>query len=217
MLCAAVILFAYDKWWIGGPPDKSIAVRPFLNMSDDPGQEYFSDGITEELLNQLAKIPELRVISRSSVFSFKGKHIDTPTIAQRLNVTHLLEGSVSKSGNQVRITAQLIEARSDRHLWSRSWDRTIDDIFAIQDEIAAEVIEQLKITLLAAAPTVEEPDPQAYALSLQAHHLKNQGTPTAWEQSIGLLQPALERDPDYATRWAEVAPADNGAGFVLLL
>ena len=148
-------------------PDKSIAVLAFTDLSPEGDQEYFSDGISEELLNVLAKIPELRVISRSSAFSFKGKNIDTPTIAQRLNVTHLLEGSVRKSGNQVRITAQLIEARSDRHLWSRSWDRTIDDIFAIQDEIAAEVLEQLELTLLASAPTVEETDSQAYALYLQ--------------------------------------------------
>jgi len=117
-------------------PPNSIAVLPFVNMSDDPGNEYFSDGISEELLNLLAKIPELRVISRSSAFSFKGKDFDMPTIAAQLNVAHVLEGSVRKAGNQVRITAQLIEASTDTHLWSETYDRTLDDIFSIQDEIA---------------------------------------------------------------------------------
>ena len=144
MLIAAVILFAYDKWWIGGPPEKSIAVLPFTNMSDDPGQEYFSDGISEELLNLLAKIPELTVISRSSAFSFKDQSFTIPEIARRLNVAHVIEGSVRKAGNQVRITAQLIEASTDKHLWSDTYDREIEDIFAIQDEIAAAIVVALK-------------------------------------------------------------------------
>ena len=104
--------------------DKSIAVLPFVNLSADPEQEYFSDGISEELLNLLARIPELRVISRSSAFYYKGKDIDIPTIAQQLNVTHILEGSVRQAGNRVRITAQLVEARSDTHIWSDIFDRT---------------------------------------------------------------------------------------------
>ena len=108
-------------------PPNSIAVLPFVNMSDDAGNEYFSDGISEELLNLLAKIPELRVISRSSAFSFKGKDFDIPTIAGQLNVAHILEGSVRKAGNQVRITAQLIDARSDTHLWSQTYDRELDE------------------------------------------------------------------------------------------
>ena len=116
LLCAAVILFAYDKWWIGPPPQRSIAVLAFENMSGDPEQEYFSDGISEELLNVLAQFPELTVISRSSAFSFKGKDVAIPTVAKQLNVAHVLEGSVRKMGNRVRITAQLIEARSDSHL-----------------------------------------------------------------------------------------------------
>ena len=120
--------------------DKSIAVLPFVNMSSDPEQEYFADGISEELLNLLAQIPELRVISRSSAFSFKGKDVDIPTVARQLNVAHVLEGSVRKAGNTIRITAQLIEAGTDRHLWSETYDRTLDDIFAIQDEVAAHVV-----------------------------------------------------------------------------
>jgi TolB-like protein/Tfp pilus assembly protein PilF len=180
---------------------KTIAVLPFLNMSDDPGNEYFSDGISEEVLNLLAKVPELRVISRSSAFSYRGKDITLGQIAEELNVAHILEGSVRKAGNQVRITTQLIEARSDTHLWSETYDRTLDDIFAIQDEIAATVVEQLRVTLLGEAPHVEEVDPEAYALFLQARHLGRQQTAEGLEQSIALFQQALAIDPDYAAAW----------------
>jgi TolB-like protein/lipoprotein NlpI len=192
--------------------DKSIAVLPFLNMSSDVEQEYFSDGISEELLNLLAKIPELRVISRSSAFAFKGQKIDIPEVAQKLNVAHILEGSVRKAGNQVRITAQLIEARSDTHLWSETYDRTLDDVFAVQDEIATEVVAQLKLTLLGAAPKVGETDPEAYAMYLQARHLGRQSTSEAWEQSIALYKQALVRAPDYAAAWVGLAWADGVHG-----
>ena len=121
VLAVAVAYFAYDKFAsVDGPADKSIAVLPFVNMSEDAGNEYFADGISEEMLNLLTKIPELRVISRSSAFSFKGQDVNISEIAKQLNVAHILEGSVRKSGNQVRITAQLIDARTDTHLWSLS-------------------------------------------------------------------------------------------------
>ena len=131
-----------------GTPEKSIAVLPFVDMSQARDQEYFSDGISEELLNLLARIPSLQVTARTSSFSFKGKEIAIPEIAKSLHVAHVLEGSVRKSGNAVRITAQLINAATDTHLWSQTYDRKLDDIFAIQDEIAADVVKQLKITLL---------------------------------------------------------------------
>jgi adenylate cyclase len=185
--------------------DKSIAVLPFVNMSSDAEQEYFSDGISEELLNLLAGIPELRVISRSSAFSFKDQNLEIPEIGKRLNVAHILEGSVRKAGNRVRITAQLIEARSDTHLWSETYDRTLDDIFAVQDEIAATVVAQLKITLLGAAPKVQETDPEAYALFLQARYLGHQITPESLEQANALLERALAIDPGYAAAWSGLA------------
>ena len=185
--------------------DKSIAVLPFVNMSNDAGNEYFSDGISEELLNLLARIPELRVISRSSAFSFKGQSLEIPEIAKRLNVAHVLEGSVRKSGDQVRITAQLIEARSDTHLWSHTYDRTLDDIFAIQDEIAATVVAELKLTLLGAAPQVVTTHPQAYALSLQARALGNHVSEESLAQAVDLLNQALELDPNYAVAWNSLA------------
>ena len=142
-------------------PPNSIAVLPFVNMSDNPGNEYFSDGLSEELLNLLTRIPELRVAARTSSFSFKGQKLEIPEIAERLKVAHVLEGSVRKAGNQVRITAQLIKTDDGYHLWSESYDRTLDDIFAIQDEIAAEVVARLKVTLLGDAPKTEETNPEA--------------------------------------------------------
>ena len=185
--------------------DKSIAVLPFVNMSSDKDQEYFSDGISEELLNLLAKIPKLRVISRSSAFSYKGKDVKLAQVAKELNVAHILEGSVRKAGNKVRITAQLIEARSDTHLWSNTWDRELDDIFAVQDEIAAAVVEQLKITLLGEAPKAKEVNPEAYALFLQGRQLRRQSTPEGLEQAIALFQQALAIDPNYAAAWEQLA------------
>jgi len=185
--------------------DKSIAVLPFVDMSSDKDQEYMSDGIAEELLNLLAKIPELRVISRSSAFSFKGQNLEIPEIAKRLNVANILEGSVRKAGNKVRITAQLIDARSDTHLWSETYDRQLDDIFAIQDDIAATVVKQLKVTLLGAAPHVQETNSEAYALYLQARHLGRQYTPESLRQSNTLYQRALAIDTDYAAAWDGLA------------
>lgn len=205
LLAAAVLVFAYDKWWTSGPPEHSIAVLAFENMSDDPGQEYFSDGISEELLNLLAKIPELSVISRTSAFSYKGRDVKLSEIARELNVAHVLEGSVRKVGNKVRVTAQLIEADSDTHLWSQTYDRTINDIFLIQDQIAAEVVDQLKITLLDDVPVVQKIDPEGYALYLRARHQGRQGTREAWEQSIALFEQVLAIAPEYAAAWDGLA------------
>jgi TolB-like protein/lipoprotein NlpI len=184
--------------------DNSIAVLPFVNMSDDPGNEYFSDGISEEILNLLAKVPEMRVTSRSSAFSFKGQNVDIPTMAARLNVAHVLEGSVRKSGNQLRITAQLIEVDADTHLWSETYDRELDDIFAIQDEIAAAVVDALKITLLGDEPRVTETKPEAYALYLQGRHFSNQDTKESSERAEGLLKQALAIDSGFAPAWTEL-------------
>ena len=191
----------------GAAAEASIAVLPFVNMSADPEQEYFSDGISEELLNLLAQIPQLRVASRTSAFSFKGENLDIPEIARRLNVAHVLEGSVRKAGNEVRITAQLIDARSDTHLWSETWDRQLDDIFAVQDEIAADVVDQLKITLFGEAPRTEHTDPEAYALYLQGRQLSRQITPATLERGAELLRESVSLDPGYAPAWRTLASA----------
>ncbi|MGB5544232.1 MAG: adenylyl cyclase, partial [Gammaproteobacteria bacterium] len=177
--------------------DKSIAVLPFADMSINQDQEYMSDGIAEELLNLLAAIPELRVISRTSAFSYKGRDINLIDVARELNVGYILEGSVRKAGQQLRITAQLIDARSDTHLWSETFDLTLDDIFAIQDQIAGTVVEQLRITLLGATPTIEETDPEAYALYLQGRHLSRQLTKKSLAESNLLFEQALLIDPEY--------------------
>jgi len=183
-------------------PPNAIAVLPFVNMSDDAANEYFADGIAEELLNLLTKIPELRVTSRSSVFAFKGEKIDIPEVAKKLKVANILEGSVRKAGNQVRITAQLVKTSDGYHLWSETYDRELDNIFAIQDEIAAAVVDQLKITLLGETPKTLEVDPEAYTLYLQARYLNKIHTPEAWEQSNALIDQALTIDPDFAAPWS---------------
>jgi len=204
--------------------DKSIAVLPFVNMSEDPNNVFFSDGLSEELLNMLAKIPELRVTSRSSAFSYKGKDFKITDVGRELNVSHVLEGSVRKAGNRVRITAQLIKVDGDIHLWSETYDRSLDDIFAIQDEIADAVVAQLKLKLLGDVPRVHETHPEAFALFLQARHLSNLLTPVGWEQSNVLYKQALEIAPDYAAAWAGLGrnyvnltgysslPSDEGYG-----
>jgi len=189
------------------PPDRSIAVLPFADMSPDKDQEYLSDGLSEELLNLLAKVPELRVASRTSAFSFKGKEVKIADVASELNVGHVLEGSVRKAGNRVRITAQLIDATHDVHLWSETWDRTLDDVFAIQDEIAANVVSELKVALLGDAPSIEETKPEAYNLYLQARHLQRQGSGESMQKSIEMFREVLEMDPDYAPAWIGISTA----------
>jgi TolB-like protein/Flp pilus assembly protein TadD len=193
---------------IGAYGDMSIIVLPFTNMSDDRGQEYFADGLTEELLNLLAKIQELRVISRSTAFTFKGKNNVIPDVAKKVNVAHVLEGSVRKSGNKIRVTAQLIDARTDTHLWSETYDREIDDIFVIQDDISGRVVEELKVRLLGQQPLAARVDPRAYDLYLQALFLLNQGGhEDAAARAEALLLQALEVESDFPAAIAELARA----------
>jgi TolB-like protein/Tfp pilus assembly protein PilF len=182
--------------------DHSLAVLPFVNMSSDPEQEYFSDGLSEELLNLLAGIPELRVAARTSSFSFKDEKIDIPTVAESLNVSYVLEGSVRKGGKQVRITAQLIRGRDGYHLWSKTYDRTLDDIFAVQDEIAGSVVESLKLKILGERPRARIADPEAYALFLQGRYFNDRRDQEHWDKSIEAYRKALEIDPEYAEAWA---------------
>jgi len=182
--------------------DQSIAVIPFVNLSSDPEQAFFADGVAEEVLNLLSKIPELRVISRSSSFTFRGADLNIPEIATRLNVAHILEGSVRASGNRIRITAQLIEARSDTHLWSETYDRTLDDIFAIQDEIASNIVDNLHLELLSPMPRARRTDPQALAMFLQAKHVFFQATTeNSWvdaaDRMEAQLDAAVEIDPNF--------------------
>jgi len=214
---AGMVALLTGAWYVGrqsvSAPDSvpgsvsspSIAVLPFVNTSSDPEQEFFSDGISEELLNLLAKVPELRVASRTSAFSFKGQDLEVSEIARKLNVAHVLEGSVRKAGKAVRITAQLVDARSDTNLWSQSWDRTLEDIFAVQDEIAAEVVGRLEVSLLGEAPTVEATNPEAYALFLQGRQLGRQRTAEGSQRAVEVLERALALETDYAPAWGELS------------
>ena len=188
---------------------KSIAVLPFVNMSGDAGNEYFADGLSEELINLLAKIPELRVAARTSAFKFKGEKINVQEVAQKLNVAHVLEGSVRKSGNKVRITAQLIKAADGYHVWSETYDRTLDDIFVVQDDIAGAVVKALQVTLLGTAlATRSKPqDPEAYNLALQGRYFLDRRGQKDLERAIDYFRQSLERDPGYAPAWAGLSRA----------
>jgi TolB-like protein/Flp pilus assembly protein TadD len=198
--------------------DKSIAVLPFLNMSSDPEQEYFSDGISEELLNLLTRMPELRVISRSSSFSFKGKDIPLPEVARQLNVEHLLEGSVRKSGDRVRITVQLIDARSDTHLWSEVYERELGDIFAIQGEIATAIGSALKFQLIKGGTAPLQPlavattNTAAFEAYLKGRYHLNKWNTGGFEKALEYFQQALEQDPSYSLAYAGLAESYSWLG-----
>ncbi|HTS20382.1 MAG TPA: adenylate/guanylate cyclase domain-containing protein [Casimicrobiaceae bacterium] len=216
------------------PVDKetpSIAVLPFVNMSRDEENEYFADGLSEELLNVLAKIRGLRVASRTSAFSFKGKGVDIPTVAQKLNVATVLEGSVRKAGKRVRITAQLIEVASDSHLWSETYDRELDDIFAVQDDIAQSVVKELRAALLGAgeaatgkaaaaevrkASTGRSHDPEAFQLYLQGKFFGDRVTQADTDKAIELFERAIAIDREFALAWAGLSQVHQlraGYGF----
>jgi TolB-like protein/Tfp pilus assembly protein PilF len=189
------------------PTEASIAVLPFVNMSEDKANEYFSDGLTEELLNLLANVPGLRVIARTSSFSYKGKEARIADIARELNVDHVLEGSVRKSGNRVRITTQLIRSSDSSHLWSETYDRDLTDIFAVQDEISTQVVDALKVRLLKpAAASVEvggTESPAAYEAYLRGRHLRHQGEgENTLRQSLAAFDEAIRLDPRYARAYA---------------
>jgi len=187
------------------PPPRSIAVLPFNNISGDKEQEYFSDGLAEELLDLLSKTPGLRVIARTSSFYFKGKQASLPEIAKTLNVANLLEGSVRRSGNRLRVTTQLIRADTGEHLWSESYDRDLKDVFQVQDDIAAAVVKALRTTLQVSSPEYRTKNMEAYTLFLQGRSLANQGSAADARSATQVLRRAVELDPGYSSAWAELA------------
>jgi TolB-like protein/Tfp pilus assembly protein PilF len=188
---------------------KSVAVLPFVNMSNDPENEFFSDGISEELLNALVKLPGLRVPSRTSSFAFKGKEMDVTDIGRALEVDHVVEGSVRKSGNRVRVTAQLIDLGNDSHIWSQTYDRELVDIFAVQDEIARGIAEALEIQLGLGEGehlvTQSTGNIQAYELYLRAGQLWQLRRREAVINAQALLLRAIDLDPEFAQAWARLA------------
>ncbi len=212
LFCAACF-FIYKTIFTGmiasGSSEQSIAVLPFVDMSAAKDQEYFSDGMSEELLNLLSKIPDLKVISRTSSFYFKGKNEDVRKIGEHLGVANLLEGSIRKSGNKIRITAQLIEVRNGTHLWSETYDREMQDVFVIQDEISKMIVDILKITLvekqgnqLAGSFTK---NPEAYEDYLKGRYHWNTRTEEGIQKSIGYYEDAIKRDSNYAAAYAGLA------------
>ena len=234
MLIAAVAVigfgyFAVDKLWLlkrsapdtqtlsstipagtrpqGAIPEKSVAVLPFIDMSEKKDQEYFSDGLSEELIDLLAQVQDLRVPARTSSFAFKGKADDVPSIAQKLRVAHVLEGSVRKAGNTLRVTVQLIRADNGYHLWSRTYDRDIKDIFKVQDEIAAAVVEVLKAKLAPAQAVAayRSSNTEAYNQYLLGKRFHSRGNVDGWRRAIDAFRKAIGLDPDYAAAYASLA------------
>ena len=189
--------------------ERSIAVLPFINLSSDPENEYFSDGITEEILNALVKVSDLKVASRTSSFAFKGHHGDVQEIAEKLKVATVLEGSVRKAGNRVRITGQLIGAADGYHLWSETYDRQLEDIFAIQDDIAQAIVSALKATLAVdegeKLVTATTENLEAYTLYLKGRFQYNKYTEESLRRSLELYAEALVESPVYARAWAGIA------------
>jgi len=186
--------------------ENSIAVLAFEDLSPSGDHEYLSRGIAEELLNVLARVSGLRVVGRTSAFSFAGKDVTIPEIGEQLNVNHVLEGSVRRSGDRLRITVQLLEAGQDRHLWSETYEQPLDDIFAVQDRIATDVADELRVRLAGGTPAVRKTDPRTYALYLRAKFLFDRGSTMHREQARSLLDQALERDPDYVPALTLLAP-----------
>ena len=207
-----------------GPPALSIAVLPFVNMSRNEEHEYFADGLSEEILNVLSKIGGLKVTSRTSAFSFKGKDVDLPTIAQKLKVGHVLEGSVRAAGNRVRVSAKLIEVAADSQVWSDNYDRELDDIFAVQDDITQSVVNGLRSRLLPAeadakaearkviaevqeATRGRSDNPEAFRLYLRGQFLRVHLNRESAAQAVACYEEALGLDPEYALAWAGLARA----------
>jgi TolB-like protein len=193
-------------------PEKSIAVLPFVDMSEKRDQEYFSDGLSEELIDMLTKVPELRVPARTSSFYFKGKQVTIADIAKALGVVHVLEGSVRKSGNTLRVTAQLIRVDNGYHVWSETYDRKLDDIFKVQDEIADAVVAALKVNLLplqqpSAQEELRTANLSAYNLYLQGRQSYNQGNIVGYQNAVAAFRAATALDSRYAAAYAALALA----------
>ena len=237
ILSLAVAVLLFDKFVVHGDagPEPvaadsgrpSIAVLPFVNMSDDRDNEYFSDGLSEELLNLLAKIPQLHVAGRTSSFKFKGTNEDLRLIGEQLNVDNVLEGSVRKSGPRLRITAQLIDTDNGYHLWSETYDRDLTDIFEIQDEIANNVVTALRVHLLGEQATTSangKTSTEAYNLFLQGNYFFTHSSAENLQKAIDAYERAIALDPDFARAYAGLSfaisqqvggwTASSGAEFI---
>jgi serine/threonine-protein kinase len=187
------------------PPEKSIAVLPFVDLSQARDQDYFCEGISEELLDKLAKVEGLHVVSRTSSFFFKGKNADIAEIARKLNVQNVLEGSVRRDGNRVRITAQLVDVRNGLELWSETYERELQDIFAVQDNITKAIVDALQVKLAAALPPQKQHDPEAYDLYLRGLYFSSKSSEEDLRKSLNFFQRALDKDPNFARAWTGIS------------
>src|SRR6266480_3456161 len=187
------------------PIPASIAVLPFLDLSQAKDQEYFCDGMSEEILDALAKVDGLRVVARTSSFSFKGKNVNVSEIRKKLNVENVLEGSLRREGNRIRISAQLINTRNGFHLWSETYERDLKGVFALQDEITRAIVDALKIKLAISLPAHEQRNTEAYDLYLQGLYFSNKGSEEDLRKALGLFQRALDKDPKFSRAWTGIA------------
>jgi adenylate cyclase len=188
-----------------GGPEKSIAVLPFMDLSQAKDQEYFCDGMSEEIIDALAKVEGLRVVARTSSFSFKGKSAEASEVGKKLNVENVLEGSVRREGNRVRITTQLINARNGFQLWSETYERELQGVFALQDEITRAVVDALKLKLAISLPVREQRNTEAYDLYLQGLYFSNKGSEKDLREGLTFFQRALEKDPKLSRAWTGIA------------
>ena len=197
----------------GGPAKPAILILPFVNMSGDQEQEYFSDGVTEDIITDLGRVSALSVVSRNAAFAYKGRTIAAAALARDLNVSHILEGSVRRSGNRVRLTAQLVEAASDAQVWADRFDRTLDDIFAIQDEISQAIVAALKLKLAPAEKKALEQrmtsSPEAYEFFLLARQFSRTGSERMKPIIVRVCRKAVELDPKFARAWALMSAAQS--------
>ena len=209
-LLVAVLAVALPFYWhrnltASPPPEKSIAVLPFFDFSQAKDQEYFCDGISEEILDALAKVDGLRVVGRTSSFSFKGKNANASEIGKKLNVANVLEGSLRREGNRVRITTELIDARNGFRIWSETYERELQGMFALQDEITRAIVEALKIKLAISLPAREQPNTEAYDLYLQGLYFSNKGSEEDLRRALSFFQRCLEKDPTFSRAWTGIA------------
>jgi TolB-like protein len=210
VLLVAAMAVAVPFYWhrnltTSSPPEKSIAVLPFLDLSQTKDQEYFCDGMSEEILEALAKVEGLRVVARISSFSFKGKSVSAREVGEKLDVANVLEGSLRREGNRVRVTAELINTRTGFHLWTETYDRQLEDVFALQDEITRSIVDALKIKLAVSLPAHEQRNIEVYDLYLQGLYFSNKSSEEDLRRALSFFQRAVEKDPTFSRAWTGIA------------
>jgi serine/threonine protein kinase len=204
-LALALPFYRHRNLTTSSPPEKSIAVVPFLDLSETKDQEYFCDGVSEEILHALAKVDGLLVVGRTSSFSFKGKSVNAREVGEKLNVANVLEGSLRREGNRVRVTAELINARSGFHVWTETYDRELEDVFALQDEITHAIVDALKIKLAVSLPAHQQPNTGVYDLYLQGLYFSNKSSEEDLRRALSFFQRAVEKDPTFSRAWTGIA------------